>query len=160
MRGVLFFGLTGLACITWYQLLAGSPSFSEAYAGVPVAIGSAVLAVLLRSRSRRFAYPQGAAGATMRAIAAILPDSVRVGRELGLAIIQHRTTSRGCIAMQPFQTGDEGGQDAARRALTILGISLSPNGFVIDAPPGNTSPAIAVHQLRQAPPKPDPEWPV
>ncbi len=160
MRGVLFFGLTCLACIAWYQLLAGSPSASETYAGIPVAIAGAVLALLLRQRSRRFDYPRGAARAALRAVGAILPDSLRVGRELALATMQRRRPSRGRITQQPFHAGGEDGHDASRRALVILGVSLSPNGFVIDAPPGGTSPTIGIHQLRPAPPRPDPEWPV
>ncbi|MCR0981232.1 hypothetical protein [Roseomonas populi] len=65
--------------------------------------------------------------------------------------------ARGSVGGQPFEQGADMPEENARRALSVLGLSLAPNGFVLDeAAPG----ALPLHRLSPQPAAPDRRWPL
>ena len=59
---------------------------------------------------------------------------------------------------QPFRRGGDGPAAAARRALVTLGLSVAPNGYVLEI--GDNQDDLSLHRLSPALPRPDPEWPL
>ncbi len=133
-----------------YFLLAGQVSVTEIIACVPVAaLAAAFSATLLRAKERRFHLRRRALLAMLRAIGALLPDAVRVGRML-LA-----RDPAGQAVRQPFRRGGNNEADASRRAVVSLGVSLAPNSYVLCM-----DGELLVHRLAPGPSNDDLEWPV
>ncbi len=115
-----------------------------------------------RAEERRLRLPAPRlrilARVTFRALAAIPPDILRVGQTLVRSLYGPRVAHAGIPSNQPFRHGNDSAEDAARRAMVVLGTSLAPNGYVLMMPEG--SEAMVLHRLALVPPKPDREWPV
>jgi hypothetical protein len=65
--------------------------------------------------------------------------------------------SLGVITRQPFRQGHDTPQDAGRRGLVTLGISLAPNGYVLSIPDSRNE--LVLHRLTPAAPSADRKWP-
>ncbi len=155
VQGILAFAALA-AC---YALFAGELSVSELEAGVPAAALATALAVLLhRSRQRPFRLRAPWLRVLGRPLAALFADAVKVGLVLATAIRRRPSGPVGSVLRQPFRHGGDDPADAGRRALSILGSSFAPNGFVLRAP--DRRDVLLVHCLHPAPAKPDPEWPL
>ncbi len=140
-----------------------------------------VLAGLWLLLVESFAPAELAAGAVAAALAASVAEAVREGEYvtfapalawlrygprvawqiladcwiLAVALAHHLRGDRlahGLVTRVPMRYGDDGGRDAARRALLNFGISITPNSYVIDFD-GELSMAV-IHQLVPGPPDP------
>ncbi len=147
-------GFTG-----FYLLLAGSLSRTELITCAVVAIGFAGLATVLHLRQeRRLRLSLPPARALWLLACAVPLDTTRVGLVLLRALRRRPDDQLTTVAAQPFQPGGDHPEDAARRALVILGSSLAPNGFVVGLP--RDGQALRLHRLAQAAPSRDTRWPV
>ena len=143
----------------FYLLLAGSLSLTELIACGAVAIGIAGLATVLHLRQERRLRLSMPPLAALGRLALALPlDTARVGLVLLRTLRRRPDGPLVAIAPQPFHPGGDGPEDAARRALVILGSSLAPNGFVVQLPPD--AQALRMHRLAAAAPRRDTRWPV
>jgi len=59
--------------------------------------------------------------------------------------IRRPGSQRGLLIRLPFAYGDQGGRDSARRALVNMGVTLTPNTYVLDLDP--EAGVMVVHQL-------------
>jgi hypothetical protein len=146
-----------------YLLFAAPVSTSELIAGVPSAAAVTAFALLYRrAEERRLHLPAPRlrilARVILRALAAIPPDILRVGQALLRSLNGPRVAHAGIASNQPFRQGNDSAEDAARRAIVVLGTSLAPNGYVLMMPEGSET--MVLHRLALVPPKPDREWPV
>jgi hypothetical protein len=150
------FSALWLVLATFYALFAGEVSMTEVVAGL-IATGIAVsYSVLLhRSRSRALALWAPWPRVVARPIAALAPDAWRVGRVLLRVLWRRPDGSAGMPDRQPFREGEHDPQDAGRRGVATLGLSLAPNGYVLGIEAG----AIVLHRLVSAAPSADREWP-
>lgn len=149
--GALFFAL--------YVLFAGQLSWSELCVALPSAIlPTAFLTAQSDWRGRRLTMaPSACFGVAAKALASIPLDAVRVGRLLLLSLVRRRGKRQGMLQIQPFRQGtSDNPGDAGRRALVTLGLSLAPNGYVLDTPAAG---GLLVHRLQPLPPAPNQEWP-
>ncbi len=147
-----------------YLTLAGQASGTELGAGIPAACLVAAFAGLQhRGRTRSLCLGAPWHRLLLVPLAALVTDSVRVGRMLLRAIVLSKQAVAGTIDLQPFDPGRERPADAGRRALVTLASSFAPNGFVLDIPPsvilGDVE-VLLMHRLAPSPPEPDAEWPV
>lgn len=141
-----------------YLLFAGQLSGSEVIAGVPASLAAAVFALLVhRVQPRRFQVRAPWLRVVVRPIAALFPDAARVGTMLLRAMWRRPDGPLGVISQQPFRHGGNQPGDAGRRALTTLGLSLAPNGYVLLVPDDRDM--LPVHRLAPAVMGSDPEWP-
>jgi hypothetical protein len=148
-----------IVCLVLYLLFAAPVSTEELIAGVPSAAAITGFALLYRrAEERRMDLRAPWFRVAFRALAAIPPDALRVGRALLRALWGPRSAQAGLSAQQPFRQGNDTAADATRRALVVLGTSLAPNGFVLMMPEGSET--MVLHRLVQVPPQPDREWPV
>lgn len=154
-----FAGFLGL-----YLLLAGTVSVTEAGAGAAVASATTGFVLARRQAAdRAVALPLPPAHAVLRPLGALLSDTLRVGAVLARALVQPQS---GQEARQPFRPGDDTAEEAGRRGLATLLLSLAPNGFVLDVPPAAAAgdgAAVLLHRLapasRPASPGGDADWP-
>lgn len=145
---LLRYAAAGLVLLLLYLLFAGTVSATELEAGVPLAVATVGLMVLLQRLARRPLSLRAPARAFHRPLTAVVPDAVRVARVL----LSPRPREGGLIC-QPFRRG--GCREAGRRALTVIGCSLAPNGIVVRM----TRDALIIHYLAPKQPNPDREWP-
>lgn len=111
-----------------------------AAAGVAAAVGFAVQRrgyIRFRPRARWLLQ-------TPRLAWNVLVDCALLGQALWRRVVR-REAVEGITIRVPFDYGDEGGRDGARRALVNVSVSLTPNSFVIDIDPEAHS--LLVHQL-------------
>ncbi len=142
-----------------YLVFASPISTQELIAGVPSAAAITSFALLYRhAEERRMDLRAPWFRIALRALAAIPPDALRVGRALLRSLQGPRYAQTGLAAQQPFLQGNDSAADATRRALVVLGTSLAPNGYVLMMPEGSET--MVLHRLVQVPPRPDREWPV
>lgn len=145
-----------VALAGFYLLFAGQISVTEIIAGVPATLACAGFAVLLHgAQSRRLRLRAPWPRMVLMPLAALLPDVAKVGGVLVRALWRRPSGTVGVVSRQPFRHGGDG--DAGRRALSTLGLSLAPNGYVLTIPDGQD--AMVLHRLAPAAADPDPEWP-
>jgi hypothetical protein len=139
-----------------YALLAGQISLTEAAAGLIATGLAAGYGVLLhRSGSRVLALSAPWPRMVLRPLAALVPDAWRVGRVLLTVLWRRPEGSVGTRSRQTFRRGGHGGEDAGRRGIVTLALSLAPNGYVLGIGPSD----ISLHRLAPATPSGDREWP-
>ncbi len=143
----------------FYLLLAGSLSRTEVIACAVVAVGMAGLATVLHLRQEhRLRLSMPPVRALWRLACSLPLDTANVGLVLLRTLRRRPDGQLTAIAAQPFQPGEDDPEDAARRALVILGSSLAPNGFVVELP--RDARALRLHRLASAAPSRDTRWPV
>jgi branched-subunit amino acid ABC-type transport system permease component len=149
--------MTGIAAAAAYLLLAGQASRTEFTAAAPVVLITAGFAVALhRTASRPMRLSSPALLVMAHALRSLLPDTVRVARALMWAIWKRPPGAIGPCIHQPFRHGSGSADDAGRRAAVTLGLSLAPNGYVLDL---DGQADIPLHRLTPAGVAPDREWP-
>ena len=143
-----------------YMLLAGTASATELGAGAAVAAATAGFAFARRrTMERAVALPPPPVRAVLQPLGALAADTVRVGAVLFRALAQPQS---GEESRQPFRPGGDAPQEAGRRALATLLLSVAPNGFVLDVPPAaapRDGDAVLLHRLAPASPGGDADWP-
>ena len=148
MRAVarIVIGCAVLAAI--YLLFAGQLSTTEAIAGVPVSLGTALYAYALRRTASR---PLGLAAPWGRLMLSVAKSIVLDTGRVAAVLIRggHGTSDR-----QPFHAG--AAPEVGRRALVTLALSLAPNGFVTEIGPDE----LMLHRLTSHAPNPDRAWPL
>jgi hypothetical protein len=142
-----------------YLLFAAPVSSSELIAGVPAAAAITAFALIYRrAEKRQMDLRAPWLPVILRSLAAIPGDILRVGVALAGSLWRARAAHVGIPAHQPFHHGEQTAQDAARRAMVVLGTSLAPNGYVLMMPQGSET--MVLHRLVLTPPRADKEWPV
>lgn len=142
----------------FYLLFAGQLSVTEVMAGVPATLACTGFAVLLhRAQSRRFQLRAPWFRVLAMPLAALFPDAVKVGGVLLRSLRRRPDGPLGVVSRQPFRHGGDEAPDAGRRALSTLGLSLAPNGYVLLVPDGRD--ALILHRLAPAAADGNPEWP-
>lgn len=149
---VVWAGLGG-----FYLFLAGDTSTVEIVAAVVCAsIGTALAFDLTRVAHRHFGLAFSGRG-LFRPLAAVVPETFAVGRELLAEGFGTGRGNRGVFMRQPFDPGcDDDPPSATRRALVVLGVSFAPGGFVIR---GDRDETMLIHALPAKPPSRDRKWP-
>jgi multisubunit Na+/H+ antiporter MnhE subunit len=134
-----------------WLLLTSTINGSEAIGGVGASCVAATLAELARRRGvMRFAPRARWLGFAAQVPVQIVTDTILVYGAL-LRHVSGQRRARGTLRAVPFAYGREGSpRDSARRALAIVGISMTPNTFVIGVDPDSHE--LLVHQLV---PRPD-----
>ena len=140
----------------FYLFLAGSIDAVEITAMVACAGLGTALAVALETVAKRNYLPLPPPKAIAKPLLALLPELLVVGSELVVAIATGPTRQRGAFSQQPFEPGDDAPRSAARRALTVIGVSLAPRTFVVR---GELSDHLLTHGLPPKPPSSDHAWP-
>ena len=155
---ILFSGATSLLLFATYMVFAGQISESELLAALPACALAIVFAIAHRDNARRrFAMPAGCIQFVLRSVIQIVPDTGRVGWSLVRIVFAGARASKGAIAEQSFRIGAPLPQDAARRAVTTLGVSLAPNGYVLRVFAADES--LLIHRLVPVNVSTDTEWP-
>ena len=150
--------LTGVFLFATYMVLAGQISETEIIASTLATFIACVFTVAHRRNARRrFSAPQGVAGFILHSIVQIVPNTCRVAWALLRVVSFGARASRGSIAEQPFSTGTSSPRDATRRAITTLGVSFAPNGYVLRVFAADGS--LVVHRLVPAGISSNREWP-
>ena len=154
-------GLTFLVLCALYLLFAGTASLDECIAAAASgAIGAACLWLTQRCTDRPLSLAAPWHRVLGKPVAQLVPDAVRVGWVLGRASLGRGPA--GVLAWQRFRHGgddpNDNPGDAGRRALSLLAVSLAPNGYVVDLP--GAADAMLVHRLAAASPRPDADWPL
>ena len=148
---LLFLVLLGL-----YLFFAGEVSTVEMIAGgvaAGAATGLAVALVVVAKKHFRLAAP---AKAIFHPLAALLPEFFQVGKQLIIVALQGTSGQRGAFIPQPFEPGGDDPVSAARRAATVIGVSLAPGTFVIR---GERDVSLLLHAWPEKPPSRDRAWP-
>ena len=150
-------GIFWLMLAAFYALFAGEVSITEAIAGLVATGGAAAYGALLhRSRSRRLTLWAPCLRVIAGPLAALVPDAWRVGRGLLKVLWRRPDGPAGVLSRQPFREGGRASEDAGRRGVVTLGLSLAPNGYVVSI----EDDAIVLHRLVAAAPNVDRAWPV
>ena len=152
MTGVLVFTVAfGL-----YLFFAGTIETVEVVAGLVCASATTILVAglaIVAIRQFRFAAPSRA---IWRPFAALLPETLMVGRELMNVALRGTSRQRGDFVRQPFEPAGDDPLSHGRRAVTVLGISLAPRTFVIRGERGDI---MLLHAMPTKPPSSDTTWP-
>jgi hypothetical protein len=142
-----------------YLLFAGQASLAECGMAVLCGLAATWLSLALRRRAKRpFRFASMPWRPFLGLPATMLRESARVGAALARALLPGSAPA-GSTAPQPFQPGGEAAEEHARRALVVLGLSMAPNGFVLDDQPDGGS-ALLVHRLVPQAPATDRRWPL
>jgi hypothetical protein len=149
--GAIWFGLFAL-----YLGLAGQAGLHEALTGAIVAGLMTAWAGRVRGHAaRRYAFPAGTLRQGGRALAGLLPATVRTGRVLLRAAVSG--AQPGHALRRAFAHGPETDPgERGRRACAVLLALLTPDRFVLRADPGRDE--ALVHALGRPGPAPDPRW--
>jgi hypothetical protein len=161
MIGEMLFAIAvWLALAGFYLLFVGEVSPTELIAAALATSVATGLGMLLhRSRSRKLLLLRAPWPRLVgRPLAALFPDSVRVGGVLLQALWRRPRGAAGMVMRQPFHPGEASALDAGRRGLVTLGLSLAPNGYVLRIPDDRT--ALLIHRLAPAAPDANQDWPV
>ena len=152
--GVAWALLAGL-----YLVLAGQVSTTEVVAGLLSALVGALLSVAVRRvGGRRFRF-RGVPWMVLlgRPAVVLVSDTARVGATLAHAVLQAPGV-HGATVRQAFARGNENSQDAARRGLVTLGVSLTPNSFVLRIMDERDE--MRLHRLAERKPSANRAWPL
>ncbi len=146
--------LTGI-----YLVLAGQVSTSEVIAGVLTGLVAALLSVAVRMDAGRQFRFRGVPWTVLlgRPALALASDTARVGMALVRAVLRGPDV-HGAVVRQPFARGGADAQDAARRGLVTLGVSLTPNSYVLRILDERDE--MRLHRLAERKPSPDRAWPL
>ena len=144
-------GLFGL-----YLFLAGDVSLVEIVAGLICAGTGNGLALALDRVAKRHFGPPVRLRAVLRPLAALIPETLVVGRDLLVVALWGTEGQRGAFLLQPFDPGVDDRASATWRALSVLGVSLAPRTFVIR---GERDTTLLLHGFPPKVPSPDAEWP-
>jgi len=139
-----------------YLFLAGNVDAVEVTAMVVCAAAGTALAVALERVAKRNYSSLPPLKAVVRPFAALLPETFVVGRDLAGIAITGTRRQRGDFVQQPFNPGGDDSRSAARRALTVIGLSLAPRAFVVR---GDRTDAVLLHELPPKPTSADTAWP-
>jgi len=141
----LFWGISWVVLAAFWLLLVDTVKEPELVAGaVAAALGASAMSAV---RAQRFAAFRPRARWILEAIV-VLP---RAGADLGVlagALVRRvvfRRDVRGGFRAAPFRHGGEGGEATARRVITKLVVSFTPNTYVLDI--DGDSDVVLVHQL-------------
>ncbi len=152
--GVAWALLTGI-----YLVLAGQVSASEVVAGVVTGLVAALLSVAVRrDAGRQFRFRAVPWLVLLgRPALALVHDTARVGMALARAVLRGQDV-HGAVVRQAFARGGADAQDAARRGLVTLGVSLTPNSYVLRILDERDE--VRLHRLAERKPSPSREWPL
>ena len=156
MRGMMGGTIVFALAFAFYLFLAGTIATIELIAAFACAAATTAIATGLATvalRRFRFLPPFKA---VWRPIAALLPETVVVGRELVRVALHGADRQVGDFVRQPFVPGGDDPTEHGRRALTVLGVSLAPRTFVIR---GERDDVLLLHAFPTRPPSPDANWP-
>lgn len=136
-----------------YLLLVGQLSADEIGLALACGLGAAVWSAAIRKVSvLRFRFEPTAAAVMITALAK-LP---RAMADVAIALIRARS---GTVIREPFVRGrDLDPADAARRAVVLLAVSLTPDKFALRIARGRDE--IDLHSLVGPPAPADMRWPV
>ena len=146
-----------------YLVLAGQVSTTEVVAGLLSALVGALLSVAARRvGGRRFRF-RGVPWMVLlgRPAVVLVSDTARVGATLAHAVLQApgvHGTPKGATVLQAFARGSEDPQDAARRGLVTLGVSLTPNSYVLRIMDERDE--MRLHRLAERKPSANRAWPL
>jgi hypothetical protein len=140
-----------------YLLFSGQASADEIGFGAGCVAASTVwCALVLRVAPHRLRLSTTATVLVFRSLAALPIRTVRVGGALVWTVIRGAGgPGVSARAFEPGRADDE--HDAGRRAAVVLGLSLTPDSFVLDVPAHRNE--IDLHQLVAAPTRGDARWP-
>lgn len=119
-----------------YLVLAGTLSVSEGVAAALAGFLAALLSVAVRrTGERRFRF-RGVPWPRLlvKPAQTLVSDTARVGAVLVRAVLRGpgvHDAPDGATARQNFARGGDDAQDAARRGLVTLAVSLTPNSYVL-----------------------------
>ena len=154
--GVTWALLTGI-----YLVLAGETSTTEVVAGLLTGLVAALLSVAVRKDAgRRFRF-RGVPWLLLLGQPALVlvSDTARVGVALARTILRGpEGAPDGSIMRQAFARGGEDAKDAARRGLVTLGISLTPNTYVLRIMDERDE--MRLHRLAERKPSVNRAWPL
>lgn len=138
-----------------YLLFAGTVSRNELITATVLAVLCAVWSYAAREISReRFSASRRQIMPILRAVANVLPATVRTGVILLKAIVSRPTPGR--AVQNSFQSGAENDpDDRSRRAIALLCASLAPDRFVVSAERGVKA---LLHTVEPQRAELDPEW--
>lgn len=132
-----------------WLLLVETLAVAELLAGAAAAALAASVAEAVRELGYvRFAPRLAWARHAPRVAGQVLIDCGILFAALGRRLIQRRDV-RGVMRRIPIRYGDDGGRDAARRALLNFGVSITPNSYVVDLDPETST--VLIHQLVAGP---------
>ena len=155
--GRIVWGVAVFALLAgFYLFLAGSIDAVEITAMIVCAAAGTALAVALETVAKRTYLPLPPLKAIVKPLLVLLPELFIVGRELVAAMITGPTRQRGEFTQQPFEPGGDEPRAAARRALTVIGVSLAPRTLVVR---GELTDHLLTHGLPPKPPSSDRAWP-
>lgn len=157
MSRFVWLPLTWIALAGFYLVLAGGVGTVEIIAMlVCCTLGSGVaLGLSLVARERIVLRPPPRA--ILRPLAATLPELFTVGRALFLVALRGASRHDGDYVRQPFVFGDDSPREAGRRALSLIGVSLTPRGFVVRDERGTGT--VLLHGFPAKPVSADTRWP-
>lgn len=135
-----------------YFVLVGQLSADEVGLALACGLGAAIwLGRITRVAELHFRLERAAAGATLRAIAT-LPRAVL---KVAAALLRG---SNGRVVRQRFVHGNNRDPaDAARRAVSLLAVSLAPDKFALRLPGRRDE--LELHSLVESDPAGDARWP-
>ena len=123
--------LTWLVLAGFYLSFAGDVGMVEIIAMVICCSLGTALAVGLSLVAREHFMLRPPPRAILRPLAALLPEFLAVGRALILVAVRGDRGNRGGWVHQPFDFGAAAPREAGRRAVTTIGVSLTPRTFVV-----------------------------
>jgi len=147
--------VVGLALL--YLIFVGQLGWQE---GAAALIGALLCCAFSLAQRRAAPQPFHFTPPPLRTVVSLLGALGRETGTVGLALLRAVTgaPAGGQVTPQPFEPGGPDARDAARRALVILGLSLAPNGFVLDDTEAQE--ALPLHRLVPQPVAPDRRWPL
>ncbi len=139
-----------------YLVLAGQISLDEVVAGIVLGgLGVLWRAAVGRCSRHRFTFEPHAGFAVLQALGGLPGAILRVGTQLGAAIL-HGVEGR--MVEQPFHRGRlDDRRDGGRRATVVLATSLAPDSYVVRLPVDEET--IVIHAITRRGPGTDPRWP-
>ncbi len=145
-----------------YLLLAGKASITEFIAGAAVALAAAAAAFWVRSNAGlSFRFKAGWVWILLRRL------PWRAAADCGWVFLAlwryavHREGIEGKFRIVPFDPGGEDAASAARRAIVLAAVSLTPNTLSISI--DREKRQLLIHQLMETGKEPgggDREWPL
>ncbi len=156
---MVVFAVVWALLTAFYLTLAGQASAVEVSAGVLAGLTGALLsAAVRRTGERRFAF-RGVPWLHVlgRPALALASETAQVGRTLARAVLRG-PDAPGAVVRQEFAPGSEDAGSAGRRGLVTLGLSLTPNSFVLRVPDGRDG--MRLHRLAARAPSENRDWPL
>ncbi len=142
-----------------YLVLVGQASATEVVAALLTGLVAALLSVAVRRTGKRRFRFRGVPWSLVLGRPALLlvSDTARVGAVLVRAVL-HGPRIHGATVRQAFARGGEDARDAARRGLVTLGVSLTPNSYVLRILDERNE--IRLHRLAERKPSANRAWPL